>query len=231
MDEVTGRPNQRSRTRKDLLDAASRLVKQGRKPSLEEIAEEALVSRATAYRYFPNVEALLVEASVDIVIPRADELFDDTEVDPVARVQLVDTVLHDEVLANEAAIRMMLVHSLQHAMRETQDGKVPVRQNRRLPLIHAALKPAQNQLSEEALETLSKALALIIGSEGMVVTKDVLQLDDADARAVKQWAIRTLIEAAMKDMPAESSADKQPQRRTAGATESRVRKSTRKASR
>ena len=70
-----GRPNQRSRTRKDLLRAASRLLKQGRNPSLEEIAEEALVSRATAYRYFPSVEALLVEASFDVAVPEADQLF------------------------------------------------------------------------------------------------------------------------------------------------------------
>lgn len=75
--EVAGRPNQRRRTRKDLLDAASRLMKQGRKPSLEEIAEEALVSRATAYRYFPNVEAMLHEASFDIAIPQPQDLFRD----------------------------------------------------------------------------------------------------------------------------------------------------------
>ena len=71
----TGRPNQRRRTRKDLLQAASRLMKQGRQPSLEEIAEEALVSRATAYRYFPSVEALLLEASFDVAIPEAGDLF------------------------------------------------------------------------------------------------------------------------------------------------------------
>ena len=69
------RPNQRLRTRKDLLRAASRLMKQGRKPSLEEIAEDALVSRATAYRYFPNVEQLLLEASLDVAIPEAKDLF------------------------------------------------------------------------------------------------------------------------------------------------------------
>jgi hypothetical protein len=33
----------------------------------------------------------------------------------------------------------------------------------------------------------------------MIVIKDVLQLDDADARNVKQWAIRALIEAATAD--------------------------------
>ena len=38
----TARANQKRRTRKDLLQAASRLMKQGRKPSIDEIAEEAL---------------------------------------------------------------------------------------------------------------------------------------------------------------------------------------------
>ena len=61
----SGRPNQTSRTRKDLLQAASRLMKQGRRITLEDVAEEALVSRATAYRYFSSVDALLVEAPID----------------------------------------------------------------------------------------------------------------------------------------------------------------------
>jgi AcrR family transcriptional regulator len=195
--EVMGRPNQRRRTRKDLLDAAARLVKRGRKPSLEEIAEEALVSRATAYRYFPSVETLLVEASFDIAIPQAQELFhNDSTTDPVARLQRVDTALHDAILANETPLRMMLAHSLQHAI--GQAGELPVRQNRRMALIEAALKPAQHELKPAMRDTLGKALALIIGTEAMIVAKDVLQLDDAATRKVKRWAIRALVEAAMK---------------------------------
>lgn len=196
--ETTGRPNQRRRTRKDLLDAAARLVKQGRKPTLEEIAEDALVSRATAYRYFPNVDALLVESSLDIAVPNPDELFqDDPTADPVSRMQRVDTALHDMILANEASLRTMLVHSLEQAT-EAKEGALPVRQNRRTPLIEAALKPARNQFKAGAIENLSKALALIVGTEGVIVSKDVLQLDDDDARKVKRWAIRALVEAAMK---------------------------------
>jgi AcrR family transcriptional regulator len=197
--EVSGRPNQRRRTRKDLLEAASRLMHQGRKPSLEEIAQEALVSRATAYRYFPNVEALLLEASFDIAVPQAADLFHHgSAADPVSRVQLVDSALHDMILANEAPLRMMLVHSLERAMKEAPQGGLPLRQNRRMPLIEAALEPARHQLRAGARDTLGKALALIIGTEGMIVIKDVLQLDDADARKVKRWAIRALVEAAMK---------------------------------
>jgi AcrR family transcriptional regulator len=194
-----GRPNQKRRTRKDLLQAASRLAKQGRKPSLEEIAEEALVSRATAYRYFPSVEALLLEAALDVAVPEADDLFrDESSDDPVSRLERVDTALHDVILANEAPLRMMLVHSLERSIRGEENGHLPARQDRRTPLIEAALEPARTQFRPEALETLRKVLALIIGTEAMVVFKDVLQLDDADARQVKRWAIRVLVAAARK---------------------------------
>ena len=44
-------------------------------PTLNEIAEEGLVSRATAYRHFPGVEALLLEASLDVAFPEAQALF------------------------------------------------------------------------------------------------------------------------------------------------------------
>jgi AcrR family transcriptional regulator len=196
--EGSGRANQRRRTRKDLLQAAARLMKQGRNPSLEEVADEAMVSRATAYRYFPGADALLVEASLDIAIPEPDALFHDAPpTDAVQRLQLVDTALHDMILANESALRMMLVHTLQRTLKG-EEGDVPRRQNRRTPLIEAALKPGRSEFDPAALALLKKALALIIGTEAMVVFKDVLQASDAEARKVRHWAIRALVEAAKK---------------------------------
>ncbi len=197
-----GRPNQKSRTRKDLLQAAARLMRQGRQPSLEDIAEEALVSRATAYRYFPNVEALLVEASLDIVFPEADGLFDDLPADdPVARLIRVDTALDEMILANEPSLRMMLAHALTRGLRSEEDTDLPARQNRRTPLIEAALKPARQQFKPAALDALIKILALIIGTESRVVFKDVLQTDEREAQKVKRWAIRAVVEAARRPCP------------------------------
>jgi AcrR family transcriptional regulator len=195
-----GRQNQRSRTRKDLLQAASRLMKQGRRPSLEEIAEEALVSRATAYRYFPSVEPLLLEASLDVAVPPAEGLFDGAvSTDPVERLERVDTALHDMMAANEIPLRMMLVNSLQQGIGGgTAAGELPARQNRRTPLIEAALEPSRKQFKPAALKTLTRALAVLVGTEAMIVFKDVLRLDDAEARKVKRWAIRALVEAARK---------------------------------
>jgi AcrR family transcriptional regulator len=174
-------------------------MKQGRTPTLEEVVEEALVSRATAYRYFPSIEALLVEASVDVAVPEPGELFrDEASRDPVERLQRADTALHDMILANEPLLRAMLAHTLQQGIQSDENGNLPRRQNRRTPLIEAALAPARGQFKPGDLKVLTTALALIMGTEAAIVTNDVLQLDDAEARKVKRWAIRALVEAARK---------------------------------
>jgi len=194
------RPNQKRRTRKDLLQAAATLMKQGRRPSLDEVAEEALVSRATAYRYFPSIDALLAEASADMLTPEPAQLFTgDEPTDPVARVEKVDAALHDMVLANESALRLMLANALQQGTGGERDAGLPLRQNRRTPLIEAALEPVRKRLGAASFDRLVRALALVIGTEGAIVFKDVLELDDHEAKAVRQWMIGALVGAALQD--------------------------------
>lgn len=192
------RENQRLRTRKDLLRAAARLVKAGQNPSLEEVAEAALVSRATAYRYFPSIEWLLAEAPVEIAVPDPHELFaKQATADPVTRVEQVDAAIEDVITTNETALRIMLAHTLQLGLRKGNEN-APARQNRRTPLIEAALTPVQDQVEPCKLDRLIKALGIVIGTESAIACKDVLELDDADARDVRRWMIRALIEAATK---------------------------------
>lgn len=161
-----GRPNQRTRTRKDLLQAASRLMKQGRRPTLEEVAEEALVSRATAYRYFPSLDALLIEAPLEGAVPDPNTLFQDASSDdPVERLERVDAALADMISANESSLRLMLASSLQRSVNGERKSDVPSRQNRRTALVEAALAPARSQFTPAGLKALTKSLALIIGTE------------------------------------------------------------------
>ena len=193
--------NRRLRTRKDLLHAAVRLLKTlGRKPSMEEVAREALVSRATAYRYFPTLESLLVEAPVDDVVPTPEQLFaGDASTDPAERIDRAEAALHEMTYDNELQLRLMLASSLfRQATVAAQDG-VPVRQNRRSALIEAALEPARRRFSNAAYHRLCKALALIFGTESMVVFRDVLPLSRKEARKVKGWAARALVRAALEE--------------------------------
>ena len=197
--EKDRRSNQKMRTRKDLLHAAARLLKDGRSPSLEEVAEAALVSRATAYRYFPSIEALLIEAAVDVAVPGPGEVFEHVHShDPVERLLRADTALYDMIAANEPLLRTMLAHTIQQGGRTDDDGKLPKRQNRRTSLIEAALEPVRREFKPSALRELTRALGLIMGPEAFIVVKDVLQLEDAEVRRLKLWVIRALVEAARK---------------------------------
>ena len=194
----SGRENQKLRTRKALLDAAAQLMRRGEKPTLEDVAEAALVSRATAYRYFPNPEALMLEAAVHVGVPSPRELFDGfADLDPAARLMRVDDALHETVVANERALRLMLASVLQQGAAAVA-AELPARQNRRSDMIAAALEPCADALVPEALEDLSSAVAMLVGTEGFLVAKDVLRLDDAAARRVKRWAIAALVEAARR---------------------------------
>ncbi len=188
--ESGGRANQLRRTRQDLLRAAARLTRSGRSPSLDEVAEEAMVSRATAYRHFTDVTALLVEASLDIDTPQAAQVLPaGTSEEPVARLELVDAAIDAMIRNNEVALRMMMKHALERSVSRDRDAHVPLRQNRRTPLIDAALEPARHQFRPAALKTLTRALAMVIGTESMLALEDVLRLDQSEARRVRRWAI------------------------------------------
>ena len=190
------RSNQELRTRKDLMQAASRLLKQGRKPVMEEVAAEAMVSRATAYRHFKNVESLIAEAPVDAAVAAIDTVFTNNgSVDPEERVDAAEAAMHEVCYQNEAQLRIMLANTVS---RDLSDDSTPPRQNRRIPLIEAALAPARSRFRKAEYERLCLALALIFGTESMIVFRDVLRLDEPAARRVKSWAVRALVRAALE---------------------------------
>lgn len=198
--DAPGRTKQRLRTRKELLAAAALLIKDGRKPTLAEVADAAMVSRATAYRYFSSVELLLAEVGLDRHIPTAEEVFaHDASSDAVERVWKADQAINRATFENHLTARITLVALLQQSIeKQGTDAATPVRQNRRAAMIAAALAPVRDQFKRSELEPLVAALALFIGIEAMVVFKDVLRMNDKKAEKVRRWAIRALIDAARK---------------------------------
>lgn len=193
--DAKGRPNQRRRTRRDLMDAAQRLLEEGRKPTLDEVAVEAMVSRATAYRYFPNIDGLLAEAALDVGVPDVATFFATIKThDPVKRLIAVDDMFAELVIQNEAQFRIMLSGSL---MQRLEKADVPARQNRRVPMIEEALKPVRDQIKPATFDKLVQNLSILIAIEGVVVTWDVLQVPEKETRKAKRWAFKALVDAAL----------------------------------
>jgi AcrR family transcriptional regulator len=196
---VTARAHQKSRTRQAIVRAAGSLLARGVKPSLDEIAAEALVSRATAYRYFPGLDALLSEAAVDLLIPEAGDLLGrQAPDDAFERLALVDEAFDAACREREAPLRLMLARTLERSIGRGTD-EPPLRQNRRAPLIGEALAPLAPRLGPARTKLLTQALAMIVGTEGFIALSDVVGLDREHARAVRLWAIDALVAAALRE--------------------------------
>src|SRR5690606_30931313 len=80
---------------------------------------------------------------------------------------------------------------------------IPLRQNRRADLIEAALQPARDRFTDAAYERLCASLALIFGTESMIVCTDVLGIDERSAREVKSSAAPALVRAAIEETDAD----------------------------
>lgn len=211
--ENKGRVNQRMRTRNDLLLAAGRLLGEGKSPAMDDVAREAMVSRATAYRYFPSMEALLVEAPIHGRVPDPAEIFAGASVNnPEDRADAAEAALHEMVYGNELQLRALMLNSLRLSLDDGANG-VPVRQSRRMGLIEAALEPARAKLDKKSYNRLRAALCLFFGPESMIVFKDVLPLGKNEARKVKSWGIRALVRSALEES---SNGTVKPKRKNPG---------------
>lgn len=188
------RISQKLRTRQALLQAASRLMAQGQVPKVVDVAKEALVSRATAYRFFSSDEALIAEAAVEVRTPTAKQFFaGDTSLDPEQRLLKANTLMHDFMWKNQPQMRFIVARLLD----QSNGSREMPRQNRRTDFIHTALAPARDRFDAATYRKLCAAVALVIGAESMFVFHDVLQIEEAEARKVENWVVRVLTQAAL----------------------------------
>jgi AcrR family transcriptional regulator len=189
-----GRDSQKRRTRKALVEAAGRLIAEGRRPSVAEVADAADISRRTAYRYFPSAEQLSVEAALETTRQNMELSLEAGRVDePVAdRVTRLVDALSRMTLENEALLRQMIRFTID---RDAIEPGVPPRPSRRLEYVERALTPLQGALDQDQLDRLTHAIAVVIGIESTIVLRDICGLDSAEILRVQQWAAGALVAA------------------------------------
>ncbi|MER9294595.1 TetR/AcrR family transcriptional regulator [Mesorhizobium sp. M0510] len=190
----------RARTKRLMLETATRLMQAGVTPSVSEVAEAAEVSRATAYRYFPSQSAL-VQAVVDEGLGPI-LTWQSTSADAERRVaELFDTAM-PRIEAFEATFKAALKLSLdQWARRQagTLGGEPAFTRGHRIDLLKDAIAPLKGRLPPRDFKRLAQALSLIFGVEVLIVLKDIWGLDSRRTRAVAQWAAGALVRAAVAE--------------------------------
>jgi AcrR family transcriptional regulator len=192
-----GRVNQKRRTRAAIVAAAKELLADGVTPTVAQAAEAALVSRTTAYRYFPTQESLLVEVAVNVDVDDVEALVAEP-VDAVGARQRTIEVLdafNAHVFAAEVEYRTALRLYLDLWLTATAEGdeSPTVREGRRRRWIESSLAPLRETVDDEAWERVVAALCVLCGPEVVAVYRDICQLGPGDSRAVSTWVAEVLL--------------------------------------
>jgi AcrR family transcriptional regulator len=185
--EQSGRTRQKRRTRDQLIVATRTLIADnGAAPTVEQAAAAAAVSRTTAYRYFPNQQALLVAAHPETAATSLLPL--GVGVDAQKRLLAAVVAFHKLIIDTENQQRTMLRLSLQPG-----GSDLPLRQGRAIAWFEDALTPLVGQLSEPEVHLLAVAIRSAVGIESMVWLTDVAGLSRAQAAGLMQWVAQALV--------------------------------------
>ena len=194
----SGRVNQKARTRAALLAAAVELVREGRPPSVPDAAERALVSVATAYRYFPTADDLWTEASfetMDFTELSADveKAVDAAGDDAGARLDMLENPLPYRTMAKLASERWF---AQQHA--PTVESAL-IREGRRHHWNQRIVEPLRGTLTDAERRRLVAALDVAWGTEAAISLIDVAGLEVEEAKRVMLQTAQWVLAAGLAD--------------------------------
>ena len=193
--ELTGRVSQKARTREALIAAVRELLAKGVTPTMEAAAAAAAISRRTAYRYFPNLRALLIAA-----YPHIEEqslLGPNPPEDPAARVNLVAEDQTRRILKYEPEMRAVLRLSLEDEFPRGPD--LPMHRGLRIRWIEDALAPLRGRIDDDELGRLIHGIGATLGIEAFVWLTDIARRSREDAAAIMRSNALALLRSAIAD--------------------------------
>ena len=168
---------------------------------MPDAAERALVSLATAYRYFGSAEELWADAAVygtsglvdwDALRDAIEACGGDVEARVDAMTRGMGWVLVDSSLLARQSAKASLDRWF--AQQGTEDAGRPVRPSERVRWIALALEPLRARLEDFEVDSIAEALAFVVGAEAVVTALDVLHLSPEAAKermlATAMWVLR-----------------------------------------
>lgn len=191
----------RKRTYVLLVTTALDLFEKGGMPSVSEVAQEAGVSRATAYRYFPTQTDLItatVNESLGPILtwrPQSEQTAE--------RIDELLTYAFPRMFEHEGALRAALQASLQQWAQGRSTPQMvkdkPLERGNRKEILSMVTSPMKSEYPQEIIDRVIRAFSVIYGSEIFLVLKDIWKMDDAQVTGLAQWMAKAIMNQAQAD--------------------------------
>lgn len=189
----TGRKDQKLQTRKKILETARQLLQERGDYTLEDVAREAEISRATIYRYYSNVDLLSSEAVLDMQASTPEAVCDSLKSTELKDKMIeIQDYYNQLVLDNEAAFRKYLGVVINDKTAATG------RSARRVETMRLALQKEGKHISKKDIQCLIHVAAVLMGVEAVIVAKDVCGLNNQQLKKTLNRGLEMMIKGMMR---------------------------------
>lgn len=189
-DPTEGPPSASARRMSDLLREAARAQLRDNGPmTVPAIARRAGVSRATAYRYLLNNDAVLLWATRPMAAEALDlSTLESEPGDLPSRAAALVRRAGEWAFDHEHELRAVLAVSLQPGTENVRQGRM-----QRDQWIETLLADLPDNVSTAARDRLAAALTSLFGADAIVWTRDAAQLSVPTALDTMAWMAHTLV--------------------------------------
>jgi AcrR family transcriptional regulator len=185
-----------------LNDAARELLRTGGPLTVQAAADLAGVSRATAYRYFPNNDSVLVHATMPFVDSAGPQPSDLDPPDDQAPQGLPDQAsalvrtMGGWAFDHENELRTFMRLSLGPQGTDRLDRRASTNRD---TWIATLLQGLPAHVSQEARDRLAIALTPLFGADAVIWSTDVAGVDRETALDVMAWMAAALVRATLDE--------------------------------
>ena len=173
---------------------------------MPEAADRALISVATAYRYFASAEDLWWEGSAAAInepaITATDNLIEAVGSDPEARLEALIRLVNFPMLDDQVPYRRLAKAALEQWFSQAdtpEGGRAPVREGRRNGRIAKVVEPLRGHLPKKDVDRIAHALGVVVGTDVMLALTDGVGLDAREAKKAMLDAGRWLLSGALAE--------------------------------
>ncbi len=188
---MTRRDEQKLATRKRLLAVAMTHVRAGKRLSLDDVAEEARVSRRTAYRHFVSHVHLKAEAALETLRPQMRLILSDKGESQTAPQMLDSLILQLNRMSSDFDAELGTL------TRISADSGRDLRGRRRVQWIEEVLADIKPDIAGRDYRRLVSALCVCVGYDAAAILRSVRQASQKEIDDVTTWMGRVLLEAAL----------------------------------
>jgi AcrR family transcriptional regulator len=187
----SGRVLQKLKTREALVNKANELLKRGSLNSIEQAAKDAGISKATAYRYFTNLESLKREAALQLKSESPTNLFSAIASDDLpARLNRLIAYHYHLFTENEDEFRLFLGSVITESV---TNRNVNQRGGRRIAMIREALLPLKATVTKTEFDHMVNSLSLVFGIESITILKDLCGLNNKAILKNWRWTVNRIV--------------------------------------